>query len=52
MPAGTSGSGDAGIRPYTCYVLFTLWVIYLFNFIDRQIFAILAEDIKAQSEGW
>lgn len=29
------------------YVLFILMLVYVFNFLDRQILAILAEDIKA-----
>jgi MFS family permease len=32
--------------PYAWYVLGVLVVVYMFNFIDRQIIAILAEDIK------
>jgi MFS family permease len=33
-------------RSYTHYVLGMLVVVYVFNFIDRQIFAILAQSIK------
>ena len=33
-------------RSYTHYVLGMLVVVYIFNFIDRQIFAILAQSIK------
>jgi MFS family permease len=33
--------------PYAKYVLGVLVVVYIFNFIDRQILSILAEDIKA-----
>jgi len=32
---------------YAKYVLFVLLIVYVFNFIDRQILSILAEDIKA-----
>lgn len=32
---------------YARYVLLVLVIVYIFNFIDRQILAILAEDIKA-----
>ncbi|MEX2327922.1 MAG: MFS transporter [Pseudomonadales bacterium] len=32
---------------YAKYVLFVLVLVYIFNFIDRQILSILAEDIKA-----
>ncbi|HUP21508.1 MAG TPA: MFS transporter [Thermoanaerobaculia bacterium] len=34
-------------RAYANYVLFVLVLVYVFNFIDRQILSILAEDIKA-----
>lgn len=33
--------------PYAWYVLGVLVLVYIFNFIDRQIMSILAEDIKA-----
>lgn len=39
----TSGGRASG---YSWYVLFTLVVVYIFNFIDRQILSILAVDIK------
>ena len=32
---------------YANYVLGVLMVVYVFNFIDRQILSILAEEIKA-----
>ena len=32
---------------YARYVLFILLIVYIFNFIDRQILSILAEEIKA-----
>ncbi|MEM7079242.1 MAG: hypothetical protein AAF513_11500 [Pseudomonadota bacterium] len=32
---------------YARYVLLVLIVVYIFNFIDRQIISILAEEIKA-----
>jgi MFS family permease len=46
---------QAGVTPaeagratgYSWYVLFTLVVVYILNFIDRQIVSILAVDIKA-----
>jgi MFS family permease len=34
-------------KGYTHYILGVLTVVYVFNFIDRQIFAILAQSIKA-----
>ncbi len=33
-------------RPYASYVLVVLTIVYVFNFIDRQILSILAGDIK------
>ena len=33
--------------PYANYVLVVLMIVYIFNFIDRNILSILAEDIKA-----
>jgi len=43
------GSSDVG-NAYAYYVLGTLVVVYVFNFIDRQILSILAERIKADLE--
>ena len=47
-------SHQAGVKnkkaidgPYARYVLLVLMLVSLFNFIDRQILSILAEDIKA-----
>jgi len=40
LPAGIGGR-------YAKYVLIVLVIVYIFNFIDRQILSILAEDIKA-----
>lgn len=40
---GTAASGEA----YARYVLGVLVVVYVFNFLDRQILSILAERIKA-----
>ncbi len=43
---------EAGGRPitpgYANYVLFILFLAYVFNFIDRQVIAILAEPIKTE----
>ena len=36
--------------PYRRYVLLLLMVVYIFNFIDRQILVILQESIKAELE--
>ena len=41
-----SGNDQVGGR-YSKYVLGVLLVVYVFNFIDRQIISILAEEIKA-----
>lgn len=40
--------GDGGARAprYAWYVLSILFVVYMLNFIDRQVMSILAEDIK------
>ena len=41
-------AADAAFTPaYARYVLGVLFLVYVFNFIDRQILAILLEDIKA-----
>ena len=42
----SSGNDPVGGR-YSKYVLGVLLVVYIFNFIDRQIISILAEEIKA-----
>ena len=48
MNEPTKESGDDQVNPrYARYVLFVLIVVYIFNFIDRQIISILAEEIKA-----
>ena len=39
-------SSDAVNSGYAKYVLFVLIVVYIFNFIDRQILSILLESIK------
>ncbi|MEM6709146.1 MAG: MFS transporter [Pseudomonadota bacterium] len=46
MPSETPDSSAVGGR-YARYVLGVLIVVYIFNFIDRQILSILAEEIKA-----
>jgi MFS family permease len=42
----SSGKGKVGGR-YAHYVLFVLVIVYVFNFIDRQILSILSQDIQA-----
>jgi MFS family permease len=42
-----SVNSDSVNSGYAKYVLFVLIVVYIFNFIDRQIISILAEEIKA-----
>ena len=37
---------QVGGSNYGRYVLFVLIIVYIFNFIDRQILSILAEEIK------
>ena len=51
---GAGGAGAQEAQPleqvggpdYGRYVLFVLILVYIFNFIDRQILSILAEEIK------
>ena len=43
---GDDPAPEVGGR-YAKYVLFVLVIVYIFNFIDRQILSILAEEIKA-----
>lgn len=45
-PAGADSRDEVG-GGYAKYVLVVLVIVYIFNFIDRQILSILAEDIKA-----
>lgn len=53
MPAAPGHDGDNAAPPaqsggpYSWYVLGVLVLVYVFNFIDRQILSILNEDIKA-----
>ena len=43
----TSGPGDQKVPAYSWYALSVLVLIYVLNFVDRQILSILANDIKA-----
>src|SRR5918993_1444581 len=43
---GTTQQADKA-PPYSWYALGVLFVVYLLNFVDRQILSILANDIKA-----
>ena len=43
----TPGSAELPSKAYSNYVLVVLILVYVFNFVDRQIISILAEDIKA-----
>src|SRR6266487_3157488 len=43
---GVSSPASAVDGPYAYYVLGVLFVVYIFNFIDRQILAILLQPIK------
>lgn len=38
--------GEYRANGYAWYVLFILFVVYILNFVDRQVISILAEDIK------
>ena len=44
-PGEKGGNSTGGL--YSHYVLIVLMIVYIFNFIDRNILSILAEDIKA-----
>ncbi len=46
-PAGGATDDPKVGGAYAHYVLFVLVIVYFFNFVDRQILSILAEDIKA-----
>jgi MFS family permease len=48
MPRAKEGSPRVTVGgAYAWYVLGVLFVVYVFNFVDRQIISILAQDIKA-----
>ena len=48
MAANAMGDAEGEYRAtgYAWYVLSILFVVYVLNFIDRQVISILAEDIK------
>lgn len=50
VPAIDSASPNLPSRNYSWYVLGVLVLVYMLNFIDRQIVSILANDIKADLE--
>ena len=43
---GQAIEGEVRVSPYAIYVLAILVLVYIFNFVDRQILSILAEDVK------
>ncbi len=45
-PARAEGHPPVRVSAYAWYALFVLVLVYIINFIDRQILSILAEDIK------
>jgi MFS family permease len=45
-PAATAPAAPVRIGAYAWYALFVLVIVYMINFIDRQILSILAQDIK------
>ena len=47
QPAAPDADITVKAQPYAWYVLFVLFLVYVLNFIDRQIISILANDIKA-----
>lgn len=46
MADGTHGEAQHHASPYAWYVLGIVFLVYILNFVDRQIVSILAEDIK------
>ena len=44
--ATTATGVPARATPYAWYVLGILFLVYILNFVDRQIISILAEDLK------
>jgi hypothetical protein len=46
QPSPLADKSYVGSR-YANYVLIVLTIVYVFNFVDRQIISILAEDIKS-----
>ena len=46
MDMTSHGSNPAITSAYRTYVLLVLMLVYVFNFLDRQILSILAEDVK------
>lgn len=44
--AGTRPSVGKEVRPYAWYMLGVLMIVYIFNFVDRQLLAILAPELK------
>ncbi|MFL6863898.1 MAG: spinster family MFS transporter [Allosphingosinicella sp.] len=45
--SGKAGAAPARVGAYAWYALLVLVLVYVVNFIDRQIISILAQDIKA-----
>ena len=45
--AAARAPGDAEVPAYSWYALGVLVLVYVLNFVDRQILSILANDIKA-----
>ncbi len=46
-PSAPASSENQKVPAYSWYALFVLVIVYVLNFIDRQILSILANDIKA-----
>ena len=47
MPDSTENKNNKPGSWYSHYVLFVLVIVYIFNFIDRNILSILSQDIQA-----
>jgi len=46
--AGAGTTAFAASEPYKRYVIWLLFTVYVFNFVDRQIFAVLLQPIKQE----
>ena len=48
-PRQATGAEETAVpSTYSNYVLFVLFIVYVFNFIDRQILSILLDPIKTE----
>lgn len=47
-PTAAGGSGFTASEGYKRYVIWLLFTVYVFNFVDRQIFSVLLQPIKQE----